>query len=532
MKFNKLIMLFLLACLAFLISCPKDEKEMLVRTGSVTEITITTAKVSGEILDLGEGATNYGHCYSINPNPTIAGTKTEMENPVLGKYTSTLTGLSASTTYYVRAYLSRGKEVVYGVDSIFTTALNTPPSIVTTTITEITTNSAISGGTITSEGGTPVTACGVCWNISENPTIFDYKTINDKGTGSFISNITGINPGITYNVRAYATNEGGTGYGNTESFTTDEEWEVPTVITEEISILSNNLATCGGNITNDGGKVVTERGICWSTGQTPTINDNKKVSGDGSGSFSCTISGLSEVTTYYYCAYATNSVGTGYGSIISFTTKLADIEGNLFNSVKIGSQVWMKENLKTILYNDGKNNYIPLVIDITTWANLTTPAYCWYNNDKSTYKDTYGALYNWWAVSTGRLCPVGWHVPTEAEWHQLVLFLDPNAILVDVNSSDLTESAIAGGKMKEIGTTHWSDPNIGATNELGFTALPGGLCYIFGNFTEDGTIGAFWTVTEIDNSVAWARMIYNNWSSIFSYYNPKTLGQSVRCLKD
>jgi uncharacterized protein (TIGR02145 family) len=137
---------------------------------------------------------------------------------------------------------------------------------------------------------------------------------------------------------------------------------------------------------------------------------------------------------------------------------LTDVDNNTYKVVKIGTQVWMAENLKTTRYNDG--SAIPLVTDNTEWNNLTTPGYSWYNNDSATYAQTYGALYNWYTVETGNLCPTGWHVPSDAEWTTLTDYLGGEAI--------------AGGKLKETGTAHWDSPNTGATDETGFTAFPGG----------------------------------------------------------
>jgi len=179
------------------------------------------------------------------------------------------------------------------------------------------------------------------------------------------------------------------------------------------------------NITSDEGKSITARGVCWSTNQDLTIADNKTTNSSGVGIFVSYIIGLTPNTTYHLRAYATNSNGTGYGSAISFATKssigtITDIDGNYYTTVTIGTQVWMVENLKTTKYNDGTG--IPLVTDNTVWCNLSTPGYCWYNNDETTYKNPYGALYNWHTVHTGKLCPSGWHVPTDSEWITLTSY--------------------------------------------------------------------------------------------------------------
>ncbi len=195
---------------------------------------------------------------------------------------------------------------------------------------------------------------------------------------------------------------------------------------------------------------------------------------------------------------------------------MTDRDGNVYTSVTIGTQVWMVENLKTTKYNDGTD--IPLVTDDTEWANLNTPGYCWYNNDAATYKNPYGALYNWYAVSTGKLCPTGWHVPTDAEWTTLTTYLGGESV--------------AGGKLKELGTTHWTTPNTGATNETGFAALPGGYIYYDGTFDFIGNIGGWWSATEYYPPSAHARGMYYDLSDVYSLYNSKEIGYSIRCLKD
>src|SRR5574344_993327 len=269
---------------------------------------------------------------------------------------------------------------------------------------------------------------------------------------------------------------------------------LPVLTTTEVIAVTQTTATSGGVITSDGGFTVTERGVCWSTSQSPTFADNKTTDGTGAGSFTSAITGLTANTTYYVRAYATNSKGTGYGSVMSFTTpensggtivfnpnitygSMTDIEGNTYKTVTIGTQTWMAENLKVTKYNDGAA--IPNVTDNTAWSKLTTGALCDYDNTPSN-SETYGKLYNWHAVNTGKLCPTGWHVPSDAEWTKLTDYL----------TSD------AGGKLKETGTTHWNSPNTSATNETGFTALPGGSRGYSGAFLNVCGYGYWWSATE------------------------------------
>ncbi len=197
------------------------------------------------------------------------------------------------------------------------------------------------------------------------------------------------------------------------------------------------------------------------------------------------------------------------------TYRVKDADGNSYKLVKIGNQLWMAENLKTTKYNDG--TLIPLVTDTVDWSILTTPAYCWPNNHDST-KYTYGGLYNWHTVNTGNLCPTGWHLPSDAEWTELTNYLGG--------------VSVAGGKMKETGTAHWTSPNTGATNESGFSGLPGGNRSYNGLFDYFGSRSYWWSSTENTADNALVRyLVYNGANIIRISYNKKN-GYSVRCLRD
>ncbi len=292
---------------------------------------------------------------------------------------------------------------------------------------------------------------------------------------------------------------------------------VPTLTTASVSDITEIEAQCGGNITSDGGEVITARGVCWSTGSTPTITDNITSDGTGTGSFTSSINGLITNTHYYVRSYATNSVGTGYGSIRSFTTAaITDFDGNAYQAVIIGTQVWMAENLKVTHYRNG--DAIPNVTGNTEWQNLSSGAYCEYNNDVNNVV-TYGRLYNWHAVNDDRdLAPTGWHVPTDAEWQTLMDYLGGDML--------------AGGKMKETGTTHWTSPNSDATNESGFTSLPGGQRNWNGTWYELNTNAWFWSSTEDNSLDAWYRALYYNNGGVARDNYLKLDGFSIRCVKD
>src|SRR5690606_8226 len=283
---------------------------------------------------------------------------------------------------------------------------------------------------------------------------------------------------------------------------------IPVLSTTAITDITQTTAKSGGNITSDGGATVTVRGVCWSTNQTPTISDNKTTDGTGAGNFVSSISGLTANTTYYVRAYATNSNGTAYGSAMSFTTQEGSSgstftdprDGKVYQTVVIGNQVWMAENLA----------YLPSVNMVADGSEDAAGSYYYvYGYDGTNVADakatgnyaTYGALYNWTAAMNA--CPDGWHLPTDAEWTELTDYLGENA----------------GGKLKatgtiEAGTGLWYDPNTGATNKTGFTALPGGLRQYNGPFYHIGYSGHWWSATENGASYAWRRYMGTNYSNV------------------
>ena len=289
-----------------------------VNSISASDITSSSAVISGAVTAAGgTSVTERGIVWSTSDNPTIENNK-KISGDGLGEFSVTLSDLAFATTYFVRAYAINSVGVSYGSSVSFTTNAILPV-LSTASITSITSNSAVSGGEITSDGGATVTARGVVWNKEENPTTeLSTKTTDGTGSGSFSSSITGLEPGITYHVRAYATNSIGTAYGPDESFTTLTT--IPSVITSAASDISPTTATVAGNVTATGGAEVTERGIVWGTTESPTVDDNKEISGKGHGEFSVALSNLTIATTYYARAYAVNSVGVAYGNMVQFTT--------------------------------------------------------------------------------------------------------------------------------------------------------------------------------------------------------------------
>jgi len=197
---------------------------------------------------------------------------------------------------------------------------------------------------------------------------------------------------------------------------------------------------------------------------------------------------------------------------------IKDIDGNVYTSVTIGTQVWMVENLKTTRYRNGDliGTTTPATLDISLES---TPKYQWAYDGNESNVATYGRLYTWYAVTDSRnVCPTSWHVPTDAEWTTLTTYLGGDSV--------------AGGKLKETGTTHWIDPNWGATNESGFTALPGSLRWPYGAFSGVGVWGNWWSSTEYSSTFTYYRTMGYDSSIAGSLYTLKSYGFSVRCLRD
>lgn len=303
-----------------------------------------------------------------------------------------------------------------------------------------------------------------------------------------------------------------------------------TVATLPATIITSISAKSGGIVSSGGGAFISETGVCYNTSPDPTIANSKVPSGSEPGGFVSILSGLAGNTTYYVRAYATISTGTTYGNQIEFTTPatMSDADGNVYNTIKIGPQVWMAGNLRTTSYSNG--TLIPNVTDDLGWAALNTGAYCNYDNDAANVA-TYGRLYNWYAATDpNNIAPPGWHVPTYDEWQILGNYLG------GINE--------AGGHLKEAGLAHWMSPNTGADNSSGFTALPsGGRYYGAPNFSPSlfmdmGYYASWWTSTSSSSSgalfiaVDWfTTHMYRNSFPPLDLYNKRT-GYSIRLVKD
>jgi uncharacterized protein (TIGR02145 family) len=545
-------------------------------TSSISSITYNSAVSGGNISsDGGAAVTARGVCWSTLQNPTTADSKTTNGSST-GNFASNLTGLEPSTSYYVRAYATNSVGTAYGDQNSFTTNATTP-SLSTNNITIIKAYTAVSGGNISSDGGASVTARGVCWSTLQNPTTADSKTSNGGGTGNFLSSLTGLIPATTYYVRAYATNIIGTVYGGQITFKSAAEvqqiisltqgWNINSIFVEpdnksmpiiwndiksSVNLVKNSIGQSyipsfnvnqigdwnkyeGYQVSLNGAKALTLKGTQIKPEDTPismsagwkivpylrstsmsVVTALSSLRNDGALILCKNSSGQSYIPAYNINQIGNMKVGQGYQIYLSKSSTLTypsnDPEPE---TVTINNQVWTLKNLDVSTYRNGDE--IPQVTDPTVWANLTSGAWCYYNNNPA-IGAVYGKLYNWYAVNDPRgLAPIGYHIPSDAEWTTLTTYLGGENI--------------AGGKMKESGFEHWTHPNNGGTNSSGFTGLPGSFRDQSGGFIDLGWFGFWWAATESD-TYAWVRGLHSANTTIQRFKDRKVMGFSVRCIKD
>jgi len=315
--------------------------------------------------------------------------------------------------------------------------------------------------------------------------------------------------------------------------------ELPVAKTDSVSNIFITTAICGGNITSNGGDVIRARGVCYGINPNPTIDNLKTSDGLGTGSFVSYLTNLLPNTTYYIRAYATNQKGTAYGNEFQFITQdiarpVTDIDGNTYPSIVIDTKVWMAKDLRVTHYPNG--DPIPNVTDDEDWKNLyeKDDAYCFYNNDSNS---DYGALYTY-AAATGDnwerdnsnvngeggqgVCPDGWHLPTDSEWNALRYYMTNNST-----------SSYPGGELKETGLIHWNYPNIGATNSIGFTAIPGGMRKESdGTFKGLGDFVVWWSATDYVSTMSYYWSTAYDHANLEHQFDLKSNAFSVRCVRD
>jgi uncharacterized protein (TIGR02145 family) len=410
------------------------------------------------------------------------------------------------------------------------------PTVETYDVSDVGQSSAVSGGRVITEGSDKVNTRGICWSKNNPPKISEFKKYNlELDDSSFDCIMDHLSLATTYYVKAFAINSTGFGYGEVKSFKTPGG--VPSAETLTASNIGRNSAKLNGIAVANyySSKVSFEWGLTTSYG-------NIKGASAYSYNFQpantdAYIFGLAQGSLYHYRIKAENDVGTTYGNDMTFTTNngpasvifnpeltygsVTDIDGNIYKTIQIDNQTWMAENLRTTKFNNGSNITFT---DVEEFNYDYAPRYGWYNNDLS-FKDVYGALYNWYTVDpaireTKNICPAGWHVPDDTEWNHL--------------ASSLGGAKTAAIKLKEISTTHWEIHETNTTNESGFTALPGGMYNSSNDEFFNYRLMGFWWCTTIDKglSLPYYYSLSNDSPEINKTLENKASGLSVRCVKD
>jgi hypothetical protein len=518
--------LLLLVFVISLSTCKKSKNETVipsVTTNTPASITGTSATAGGYVSsDGGSAVTERGVCYSRHENPAVSDSAV-ISGGGTGSFECAITGLDGFTRYYVRAYARNSAGTGYGNQVGFTTT--GVPAVTTTAISNTTQTTAMSGGNVTSQGSSPVTARGICWSSSPSPVISDEHTTDGAGTGNFTSIMTGLSPNTPYYVRAYATNASGTGYGNQVSFTIVMVIKPPTVTTSPVGNITETSATCGGNVTVQGSSPVTVRGVCWNTTGNPTLTDclNKTQDGSGTGAFTSNITGLTVGTVYYATAYATNESGTAYGAEVKHFITQIDCDPSITINHVAGN---VAPVTKTVTYGIVSVPGEPLKCWITsnlgasrqaTAKNDHTEAsagWWWQFNRKQGYKHdgttrTPNTAWitqidensDWQAANDPCALELGdgWHIPTSTEW------------------TNVDE----GG--------NWTNSNGPWNSDLKLHAA-GYLYYSNGSLDGRGSYGVYWSNTQSDAYFGWSLIFHSDDSHMVNY--EKVFGFSARCLRD
>lgn len=401
------------------------------------------------------------------------------------------------------------------------------PSITTDSVTAISSTGATVWATLVNSGGGSILQQGFCYSTSPTPTTANNVVSSGINYGSFNGTLQGLTLGTEYYVRPFITNSTGTFYGWEDTLV---PCNPPIVTTDDINYVQGTSPTLRGEIVDDGGSAVTERGFClkcYSSGWDnyhPTIeNDYSQVFGSGLGAFTGLLTGLAEEKRCRFRAYAKNAGHVSYGDTKSFMTGyfeagsgINDIDGNFYETIIVDSVEWMRQNLRTTRYSNG--DVIDNLIVPSNWDTTSNGSWCYYEND-SQFDSIYGKLYNYYSVADSRgLCPLGSHAPTEAEWSSLI------AVVVDYDG-------VSGTGLKSRGTVLWSsslDPNDVGTNNSGFTGHPGGARFLAnqGGFFGLEDRGYWWSETGV------GRSLHYNSQDVGGAPVDSTIGMSVRCVVD
>ena len=473
--------------------------------------------------------TERGICWGLDSEPTISGLHMSSGSGT-GAFTAKANGLTPGITYYLRAYATNSAGTAYGEDITFT--VPSLPGVTTAPISQNSGISAVSGGTIDYDGDDIILACGICWDTTPSPSLAGMHTVEHPNSNTFVSMMEELTPATTYYVRAYVTNRVGTTYGLEVTFTT---LAIPEISTEVPNMITYNSAWTGGSNIQDNGFTITEKGICWSEQPHPDINGQHGVA-DGAGTFpfAYQLTGLTQGLRYYVRAYATNSQGTAYGQEVTFTarndanpcpydTTVTDFEGNIYHTVQIGQQCWLRENLRSTHYTDG--SYFT--------------GYHYPNNDIANVP-TYGLMYKWPIIMHGAtatavpgavqgICPNGWHIPSYSELQTLRSYIETT-----YTCSARAVSSTSGWHYFSL-TGCYPGYNQQLNNESGFSAYPTGSCYNHPDFSQFGYSTSFWSTTngqQYATSSVYCLVIEYGTDYIMEMLSSQNKNLPVRCVKN
>ena len=511
-----------------------------VMTTGAADVSYRAAVVNGSIVHVGASpVTARGFCYDTIMHPTVDGNVVNCGSGS-GDFSTNLLNLAPNTTYFVRAYATNIWGTNYGNELTFTTLEEHIPSVEISPATDISYTSFSCGGEVTDPGTYAVTARGICWATTPEPVMTGDHLHLGNGIGSFSASLTNLQPETTYYLRAYAVNATGVAYSTPITVTTLTP-TIPTVTTDSVS----GYNECVGTVLADGNAPVTQRGFCYDTLPNPTLENGVILAGDGMGEFTATISGLPIGKMYFVRAFASNAKGTAYGNQIHFlagcdTKTLTDYDGNTYNTVTIGTQCWMKENLRTTHYSDG------WPIELGPGYSLSSnTAYYWYVKNDTSTMETYGLFYNFTSVkrdespSTAQpsgmqgICPNGWHVPSPAEWNAMLDYVRSQMeYRCNGSETNIAKALASDNGWNETTATCAVGNEQSLNNETGFSAVPAG--YRTTSYVNDtfGSDALFWTSNINGNSNDVGIYINSNAFNVTTRQCSLSYGLSVRCLRD
>lgn len=495
-------------------------------TQKATNITISGATLNGVV---NANDINTEVIFEYGPTTQYGLAINALQSPVSGHLlkpvSAEISGLNPGQSYHFRIKAVNSLGTVYGDDSFFTTS-GQRPTATTGIPTNLTTTSATLNGVVNAnELSTTVVFeygpdTGYGFTVSANPDI-----VTGNLETPVNADLNNLIPVIQYHYRIKAENQLGITYSEDQTFSI--HGGAPKATTHySLWNQSGTLILYGLVNPNYFPTTVTfEYGATTSYGKKIQPVQNL-FTGNEDILLKAEIPGLSKDTVYHFRIAAENSLGKVYGQDLNTqnSSEPVDYDGNVYSTVKIGTQEWMAKNLMTTHFSDGLE--IPMVSDDNIWSTTTNPAYCYYNNYEG-YKDVYGPLYNWFAANDVRLCPGGWRVPSQQDFYKLAQFLDPNALFIYG-----TVSSFAGGLLKEAGSDHWHSPNIGASNSTGFTARGSGYRAYTSVFESFNDQADFWTTDTQDPSHAWQYFLPYQTSAIQRNEAFFNFGFSVRCMRD